>query len=582
MIREWKVGGKQGEGIDSSGEILALTLNRMGYQVSTYRHFMSLIKGGHTNYKVRIGCEKIGYHGEKLDILLALDKESILYNIHEVRDGGIVIYDESIDIGEQDPRIKLCPMPLTKLGKEAGGPIMKNMIALGATIAAFALDIEIFRPILTDKFKGKGDQVIKQNMEALHTGYIFYQQAYGFEFPFEKPKEIQEQQWFITGNEALAFGALAGGCRFLAAYPITPATDIMYWLINNIKSVGGTVVQTEDEIAAVNMAIGANYTGARAMTSTSGPGFSLMMEAIGLAGISETPMVIVDVQRGGPSTGLPTKTEQSDLNAVLWGSHGEIPRIVLAPSSVDECFHFAAEAFNLAEEYQCPVLLVSDLYLGMNKQTIPAIKKETVQIRRGNMVSSVDLLKLEKGHFKRFEVTQSVISPRSIPSQKNGRFVAMGNEHDESGLEIEDTSMREKQMNKRMTKLANFTTQVETHEWIGSASTDTILVGWGSTKGVISEAVTELNLQGHHVSALIMKVLAPMDLTRITPAFDKAIEIIFVEQNHTGQLTEYMKQQLKIHDKVRKCLKSNGDPMVVSEIVSFVNQTKINNIEVKN
>ncbi|MCL6446027.1 MAG: 2-oxoacid:acceptor oxidoreductase family protein, partial [Alicyclobacillus sp.] len=312
----WKVGGKQGEGIDSTGDIYAIALHRMGYYVFSYRHFMSLIKGGHTNYKIRCADKLVRHHGDDVHVLVAFDQTTIDYNWHELVDGGIVIYDASSFTATKptDRNVHLFGVPLTEIAKQAGGPIMKNMVAIGVSAAINQFDPDEFAPVVQDKFGKKGQTVVDSNMEALKQGYAYFKEHFDVYFPAPDKPAPKPEHLYASGNQATGFGALAGGCRLLAAYPITPATEIMYWVIENFPKHGGVVLQAEDEIAAVNMAIGANFAGVRAMTSTSGPGFSLMMEALGLAGMSETPLVIVDVQRSGPSTGLPTKTEQSDLN----------------------------------------------------------------------------------------------------------------------------------------------------------------------------------------------------------------------------------------------------------------------------
>ena len=311
---------------------------------------------------------------------------------------------------------------------------MKNMVAIGATCAVLNLDINVFEVVVQEIFGRKGQQVVKKNMEAIQAGYDYLRnQITENSQLMELEKADGKKRLFMIGNDAIAFGAIAGGCRFMAAYPITPASEIMEYLIKKLPALGGAVIQTEDEIAAATMAIGANYGGVRAITASAGPGLSLKMEAIGLSGMTETPLVIVDTQRGGPSTGLPTKQEQSDLMAMIYGTHGEIPKIVIAPSTVEEAFYDTAEAFNFAEEYQCPVIILSDLQLSLGKQTVEPLDFNKVEIRRGKLITE-DLPEIEnKGYFKRYEVTEDGVSPRVIPGVKNGIHHVTGVEHDETG-----------------------------------------------------------------------------------------------------------------------------------------------------
>ncbi len=569
----WKVGGEQGEGIDSTGEIFAWTLHRLGYYAFAYRHFMSRVKGGHTNYKIRITDRAVGHHGDDLHILVAFDQETVNVNWNELIDGGIVVADGTSGKIQPPPgSAHFCSIPLTGLAKEAGSAIMKNMVAVGVTAAIVGLTPEDFLSVIEDRFKKKGQAVVDSNLSAVRIGYDYYNQHFSHHLQLPaRPAAVPSNHLYISGNEATALGALAAGCRVLAAYPITPATEIMYWLVKYLPEYGGVVVQAEDEIAAVNMALGANYAGTRAMTSTSGPGFSLMMETLGLAGISETPLVIVDVQRSGPSTGLPTKTEQSDLYEALYGSHGEIPRIVLTPTTVEECFRYAVEAFNLAEIYQCPVILASDLYMGMSKGSIDSLETSKVQITRGKLVTQSDLEGVSRGEFKRYEVNEDGISPRAIPGQRGGRFIAIGNEHDEFGSEMEDQAMRVLQMDKRARKLSAF------HELSGVTvdgpeDAQITLVGFGSTRGVIDEARAVLMQQGIRVAHVQVSVVAPFPADLIRPYIAGAETVLVVEVNSRGQLADLLRLKLGYHDRIASCLKYDGDPLLVKDIVKRVEE----------
>lgn len=566
----WKVGGKQGEGIDSTGEIYAIALHRMGYYVFTYRHFMSLIKGGHTNFKIRAADRAVQHHGDDVHVLIAFDQTTVDYNWREMVAGGVVIYDTSMFTATKpdDRDVHLCGVPLTDIAKEAGNAIMKNLVAIGVSAAIHHLDPESFAPVVEEKFGKKGEQVVAQNMDALKRGYQYFQENFSVFIPFpEKPARASADHLYVSGNEAVGFGALAGGCRMLAAYPITPATEIMYWLVKHFPDHGGLVLQAEDEIAAINMAIGANFAGVRAMTSTSGPGFSLMMEALGLAGMSETPLVIVDVQRSGPSTGLPTKTEQSDLNEAVYGTHGEIQRIVLTPRSVEECFLYTAEAFNLAEQYQCPVIVLTDLYIGMSYQSIDGFPTKQVVLQRGKMVKDEDLADLGAYEFERYRAdVEDGVSPRSIPGQRNGRYVSLGNEHNGIGMEVEDMETRLEQVAKRNRKLENF--QHSSGVTVdGDADAAFALVSFGSTWGLLEEARAALSADGIVVKHIHLSRVAPFPTEQLHAAMSGVGKAIVVEHNITGQLAQMIRQHAGYHAQLESCLKYDGDPISLREIL---------------
>lgn len=569
----WKVGGKQGEGIDSTGDIYAIALHRMGYYVFTYRHFMSLIKGGHTNYKIRVSDELLRHHGDVVDVLIAFDQTTIDENYRQLSDGAVVVYDSKAFAAELpegcNVSVNLCDVPLTDLAKEAGGAIMKNMVSIGVTAAIHQMDPEGFLSVIEDKFGKKGEAVVQSNLEAVRKGFSYYEANFTTHIPMPTPpvRPVGQDHLYISGNQATGFGALTGGCRVLAAYPITPATEIMYWMISQLPKHGGIVIQAEDEIAAVNMAIGANFAGVPAMTSTSGPGFSLMMEALGLAGMSETPLVIVDVQRSGPSTGLPTKTEQSDLNEALHGSHGEIPRIVLTPSTVEECFQCTADAFALAEKYQVPVIVLTDLYMGMSSQSIDGLPYEAITRDRGARMTDEELAGLPTGSFERYDAAPpDGISKRSIPGQKNGRYVALGNEHNGIGLEVEETYIRQAQVEKRNRKLDHIAYQSGVRV-DGSDAATLALVGFGSTYGVLEEARAQLEHNGLQVKHVHLSRIAPFPREEVEAALQGVDKALVVELNQTGQLKDVLLQQVGHHDEIVSCLKFDGDPMSLREIL---------------
>ncbi|AIE59730.1 2-oxoacid:acceptor oxidoreductase subunit alpha [Bacillus methanolicus] len=563
----WKVGGQQGEGIESTGEIFSIALNRMGYYLYGYRHFSSRIKGGHTNNKIRVSTTQVRSISDDLDILVAFDQETIDVNYKELHDDGIIIADSKFNPKQpEDTKAVLYAVPFTEIATELGTSLMKNMVAIGATSAILDLDITVFEEVVQEIFGRKGQQVVEKNMQAIRAGFEFMKEKLGNIQTMQLEKADGKKRMFMIGNDAIALGALAGGCRFMAAYPITPASEIMEYLIKKLPALGGTVIQTEDEIAAVTMAIGANYGGVRAITASAGPGLSLKMEAIGLSGITETPLVIIDTQRGGPSTGLPTKQEQSDLMAMIYGTHGEIPKIVIAPSTVEEAFYDTAEALNLAEEYQCPVIVLSDLQLSLGKQTVEPLDIDKVEIRRGKLVTE-DLPEIEnKGYFKRYEVTEDGVSPRVIPGVKNGIHHVTGVEHDETGKPSESAANRIVQMSKRLRKIENVKFKTPVHKNAPHEEADLLIVGFISTRGAIEEAMVRLEKDGIKTNHAHIRLIHPFPTDEMLPLVKSAKKIVVVENNATGQLANIMKMNVGHADKITKLLKFDGNPFLPHEI----------------
>lgn len=574
----WKVGGQQGEGIESTGEIFSMAMNRMGYHLYSYRHFSSRIKGGHTNNKIRVSTTPMRAISDDLDILVAFDQETIDFNAHELREGGIIIADAKFNPKLPDglKAVRFLTVPLSDIADELGTSLMKNMVSIGASSAILGIPVESFRQIVEDMFLRKGEKVVEKNMDAIRRGFEFVSELTGGQLPeFQLEKANPQKQLFLIGNDAIALGAVAAGCRFMPAYPITPASEVMEYLIKKLPKLGGTVIQTEDEIAAITMAIGANFAGARALTASAGPGLSLMMEAIGLAGITETPVVIVDTQRGGPSTGMPTKIEQSDVNAMIYGTHGDVPKVVIAPSTVEECFYDTVEAFNIAEEYQLPVIVMTDLTLSLGKQTVVPFDYSKVEIRRGKLLAGQELPEKEQNDlFKRYEVTEDGVSPRVIPGQKYGLHHVTGVEHDQTGRPSENAANRVQQMDKRMRKLdgvlKNFKNAVVADA--PHADADVLVVGINSTIGTIQEAKARLEQEGVKVNHAQIRLLHPFPAEEMKALMDKAKQVVVVEHNIQGQVTNLIKQNVGGADKIKSVLKYDGNPFLPKEIYAEVKE----------
>lgn len=556
-LASWKIGGEQGLGIDSTGEMLATVCNRLGYYIYGYRQFSSRIKGGHSNYKIRIGTAPVASTSSDLDILVAIDQETIDRNHHELVPGGFVIADARFNpVLPEDCPATLLSVPMTDIAQDHGSAIMRNTVSLGVTAYILGLPLDAFKAAFAERFAGR-EKLIEQNNAVLDAGYEYAKE------------HLPEPEWHIMpgdgkarlvmmGNEAVALGAVAAGSRFSAAYPITPASEVMEHLMAILPKHGGVVVQAEDEIAAITACIGAGFAGARAITATSGPGISLMQEAIGLAQTAEVPLVIVDTQRGGPSTGMPTKHEQSDLWALLYGSHGDTPRIALAPATVEDTFYDTATAFNLADKYQMPVFVLTDLSLSLNKQTVEGLDLSKVTIDRGELLTDEEIAaRAEADGFRRYLITDSGISPRPLPGQPKGQYLATGVEHNEFGKVSEDRKNRIAMMDKRMRKVPKDPRDMGVNgiSYDGPEDADLLLIGIGSNIGPIGDARKMLEEAGHQVGHAHVRVLAPLPVAELSEHMAKAKQVIVVENNQQGQLAQL------IEYKVGKALRAQEAPV---------------------
>ncbi|NHN28301.1 2-oxoacid:acceptor oxidoreductase subunit alpha [Paenibacillus agricola] len=573
----WKIGGQQGEGVESTDKIFSTALNRLGYYLYGYRHFSSRIKGGHTNNKIRISTKPIRAISDDLDILVAFDQETIDLNAYELRDNGVIVADAKFNpVVPEGIKARLFPVPITAIAEDLGTSLFKNMAASGASWALLGLPLEVFNKAVEEEFGRKGAAVVAKNIEAVRIAAEFIlEQNGGPMLEFQLEPADGTQKLFMIGNDAIGLGALTGGCRFMPAYPITPASEIMEYLIKTLPKFGGTVIQTEDEIAAVTMAIGGSYAGVRTMTASAGPGLSLMMEAIGLAGMTETPVVIVDTQRGGPSTGLPTKQEQSDLNAMIYGTHGEIPKIVLSPSSIEECFYDTIEAFNLAEIYQCPVILLTDLQLSLGKQSCELLDFNKVKIDRGRLMTG-ELPPTEANQlFKRYEYAEEGVSPRVVPGQKYGIHHVTGVEHDQEGRPSESTENRKSMMDKRMDKLKYVKVTNPILVDAPHEEPELLIIGMGSTGGTIDEARERLTQKGISTNHVTVRLMHPFPADELRPYLEKAKTVVVLENNATGQLASLIKLNVGHADKIKSLLKYNGNPFLPAEITTFCQELNL-------
>ncbi len=564
----WKVGGQQGSGIEKPGSVFLDACSRLGYYTFGYRHFMSRIMGGHTNYQVRVSHRPVFAMGDCTDVLV-IDREgaqeAIDMNLPEMAPDGVIVADAGMEAAlPESSSIQLLKVPFHDIAAEIGGDLYWNMVAMGASCAVTGLDRQAFRDLVQATFGRKGEKVVQANYEAIDRGYRYVLDHFGtFSHLQIAPVREPKRRLTMEGDNAAAFGALAGGCRFLAAYPITPASMIMEWMAREVPKFGGVVVQAEDEISAILMAIGANYAGARGMTSTSGPGFSLMQEALGLSGLTETPVVIVNVQRGGPATGLPTKPEQGDINEMVYGSHGEIPRVVLAPGTYDECFYDTAAAFNLADTHQCPVIVAMDLTLGMGKGTVESLDWNRVRIDRGKLLDAQSLTQLG-APYQRFEETEDGISPRVLPGTPGGVHLNTADEHDFVGRITESQDTRRRIHDKRLRKVQ----QVDFPGVAlrGDLPADLLLVGMGSVTGPMWEAADRLNTKGARVAVCQIRRVWPFPVEEFTAALAGAKVALVCEHNATGQLAHLIRAQCG-GDLLPGLRKYDGDPFRPAEVV---------------
>jgi 2-oxoglutarate ferredoxin oxidoreductase subunit alpha len=569
----WAVGGEAGDGIDSTGKIFAQALSRAGRHVFTSKDFASRIRGGYTAYKIRTSTERIESVVDSLDVLIALTQRTVEENTEELHDGSVIIYDgertmmEDFEAPEGTVGLSV---PLQRLAEEAGGAIMQNVVALGAACAVCDFDVSYLDESLEKRFGGKGSSIVDNNKEAARAGRDYVNDEIADTFPYDLDTTDADYV-LLNGDEAIGMGAIAAGCRFYAGYPITPATDVMEYLKGRIERFGGHVVQAEDELSAINMALGAARAGARAMTATSGPGIDLMAETFGLVATTETPMVICDVMRSGPSTGMPTKQEQGDLDMLLHGGHGEIPRFVVGATTVAECFHKTVEAFNLAEKYQTPVYLVADLALSVTEQTYPPeeFDMDAVEVDRGPLVrgSDVEEWTNDSDQFTPHAATESGVSPRTIPGTAGGAHMTTGLEHDELGRRTEETEVRVEQVDKRQRKVETAgRDEAWTAREFGDADSGTLVLSWGSNEGAIREAMELLDEQGTTIRFLSVPYLFPRP--DLTEAVEAAEEVIVVECNATGQFADVIE-----HDtltRVKRINKYDGVRFDADELAAHI------------
>ncbi len=551
------VGGEAGQGVQTIGFILAKTLARAGLEVFADQDYESRVRGGHNFFRVRASDVELLALSESVDVLVAIDQNTIDKHHHEVKSNGVVIFDPD-KVRIEDKKLKALGVPLEKLAQEtASNRLMANSVAIGAAVAVGGYKFEFLGQVLQEQFAHLGNNVADSNVKAARAGYGFA----GDKKPELIRKPIQpvtsNRKMLLNGNEAIALGAMAAGCKFMAAYPMTPTTSILEFIAQRAEKYNIVAIQPEDEIAAINMAVGAGFAGVRAMTATSGDGFALMTEGFGLAGCTETPVVIVLGQRPGPAVGLPTRTEQGELNFAVYGGSGDFPRAVLAPRSVEDAFYITVKAFNLAEIYQIPVVILTDHHLATAYQTVNKFDLQKVKIDRGELITGNKAKNVID--YKRHKFTESGISPRLIPMPGGPLVVTDSDEHDEAGHMIEDAETRTQMVLKRMKKINGLKKEITEPRSHRRANAKVTLVGWGSTYGPIMEASAMLKKDGLIVNVLHFNDLCPLPSAAVVSALAATKTSIVIENNATGQLAHLIAAETGIKPTLN-LLKFDGRP----------------------
>ncbi|UCF58314.1 MAG: 2-oxoacid:acceptor oxidoreductase subunit alpha [Candidatus Bathyarchaeota archaeon] len=564
------IGGEAGAGITRSGFLFAKACLRGGLYVFGTNDYQSLIRGGHNFYIARADAEEIYSQDNTIDLLLALNKETVLLHKDELVPGGGVVYDgEEIAPSDEElgrDSLKLYSVPLRRIVKELeSAVIIRNTVALGVAVALLDYDLEILNGVIRDTFKRKAAEL---NVKAAKMGHDYAREHFAgdFKYRLEKTSSAGKRKMFLTGNEAVGLGAIRAGCKFYAAYPMTPATPLLHSLAPLDRKYGMIVIQAESEIAAINMVAGASFAGVRAMTATSGGGFCLMSEGLGMTAMTETPAVIMLAQRPGPSTGLPTYSGQGDLRFAIHASQGEFPRVIIAPGDTEECFYKTVEAFNLAEKFQIPAILITDKYLVESHGAADPFDQNRIGIDRGLLLIEDEYMGREE--YKRHKFTKDGVSPRAMPGMRGAIVRTSANEHDESGYTTDDPELTTKMADKRFKKLDALVKDLENYEttkFYGPREADVTILGWGSTKGPIREALKLLSKEGLRINYLQIVYLNPFPAANVQMILKSAKKTVVVENNKTSPLSDLIKEHLLMTVDY-KILKYDGRPFNPREL----------------
>ena len=562
------IGGEAGQGIATPGDILARIFVRRGLHLSTYNAYQSIVRGGHIFLTVRVGDRKIYSHGDRLDLLLCLNQDTMDRHLRLMDSGGRVVYNSDlVKPGEAREGVQRCPIPVAEVTKSRN-KLAQNTMAVGAVAALLGLDFQTLQDSLILRFQRQGQRVVDENVGVAQAGYDYVSANYepiSTSVPFgPTPLAV----W--SGNDALAMGGAAAGMKFYVAYPMSPSSGVLHWVAQNARSLGIMVRQVEDELAVANMAIGAAHSGCRTMCATSGGGFSLMTEAVGAASMMEVPVVFINVQRAGPSTGVPTKTEQGDLWQAIGASQGDYERFIVAPMDALDSYNTVVELFNLTDKFQCPGIILSDLLIAEGRFSVAAddIDMHPV-IDRGELVTEPSAA----NGYLRYKITESGISPRALPGLEGHAYVAATDEHDEDSTllsdELTDARKRRAMVEKRARKFKNAVDDIEPPRLLGPEDAEVTLIGWGSTYGVIQDAVEQLKLQGVTANHLPIKWMVPFHGDAVTSILSRSKRTIIVENNFSGQFFRHLRGEtgFTVDGNIRKY---DGEPFMPHHIVDGV------------
>ena len=547
--------GEAGQGIQTVEEILVQAVKLGGYNVFSSKEYMSRIRGGENSTEIRVSSNRVVAYVNRIDILIAISRGAIDHLKDRISNDTIIMGDEDTLKDIEMP--SLIKIPFLKTARAIGGPIFANIIAAGALSRILNIDREIFDECITAMFRRKGEKILEGDLKAGEEGYKVGEdiiQSGKLNINIKKDPQIRDEL-LLNGTEVVGFGCIAGGCKFMSSYPMTPSTPLQTFIAGNSTEFGMIFEQAEDEIAAINMGLGASYAGARSVVATSGSGFALMSEAVGLSGMTETPIVIYLAQRPGPAVGLPTRTSQEDLKMALYSSPGETPRAIFAPGKFEDAFYLTHHAFNLADKYQIPVFVLSDQYFADIYYNLPDLNLDEVNFQK--YIVETD------ENYNRYEITENGISLRGVPGYGDGLVVVDSDEHDEEGHITEDLNLRNQMVEKRLyKKLEGLEEDVIPPELIGPSDYEVLVIGWGSTYGALKEALD--NLKNDKVAFLYFKQVYP--LHRETKNYlEKAKKTVIFENNAQAQFADLIKMETGFEID-EKSLKYNGMPFSVEEV----------------
>jgi 2-oxoglutarate ferredoxin oxidoreductase subunit alpha len=566
------IGGAAGQGVATPGDIFALILSRRGLHVNAYNAYQSIIRGGHTFLTIRTGVDKVENLGDGIDLLLPLNQDTMDRHLRLLKAGGACIYNaDTIKPGATADGVQLCALPVSTLADISRNKVAQNTLALGAALSMMGVGFQSLESVLKAQFGKKGEAVVNENIGIARAGYEYATANFK---PFARPLPMTEKRYAVlSGNAALAMGGAAAGVKFYAAYPMSPSTGVLHWMAAHGRKAGIMVRQVEDEIGVVNYTIGAAHAGVRSMCATSGGGFALMTEGLGLSAMAEIPIVVIDCQRAGPSTGVPTKTEQGDLWQMLGAAFGDYPRVIAAPLDIGDCFTLMPEIFNVTDKFQCPGIVLCDLLLSEGRLSVePELLNFSPPIDRGEMITSNGDAHEE---YLRYKITESGVSPRAIPGIPGFTHTVSSDEHDENGVLISDeytnAGKRRAMMEKRMRKVQGIEAMVPPPVLEGPPDADVTLIGWGSTDGTIREARALLAEQGITANQLQIRWLVPLHGDEIVRILGKAKRTIIVENNFSGQFARYLRSETSFvpSGNIRKY---DGEPFMPHHIAEAVRE----------